>query len=169
MRGKREKKVTNKNNLQKGTVVKFVNEFDKLEHTVTEVFPGEGGGRPITMVAIHDISGLFGEDAFEVVRQPDPAAAPAKTRRIDGKFHVEGSQIVKTSNGEVVPEDEPLFILRARDRLALPILKIYEQLSIVDGCNDYHFRALDESVKLFEQFRILNPERMKQPSVTRGK
>lgn len=90
-------------------------------------------------------------------------------RKLDGKFHVEGGEVVKTSNGEIVPHDEPLFVLRARDRLALPLLRIYDQLSIIDRCNEYHFDALQKSIEEFEKFRVLNPERMKQPSVTRGK
>lgn len=90
-------------------------------------------------------------------------------RRIDGKFSVHDSQIVKRSNGEVLPEEEPLFLLRARDHLALPLLRIYEQLSKVDGCNDYHFTALQVALAEFEEFGAKYPERMKQPSITRGR
>ena len=43
-------------------------------------------------------------------------------RKLDSKFHIEGDQIVKTSNGDPIPEDEPLFLIRARDYLALPLL-----------------------------------------------
>ena len=90
-------------------------------------------------------------------------------RKLDSKFNIEADQIVKTSNGDVIPEDEPLFLLRARDRLAIPLLEIYNQLSKVDGCNDYHFAALDQTIARFAQFARLNPGRMKQPSVTRGR
>lgn len=89
-------------------------------------------------------------------------------KNIDGKFSIDGDRIVKTSNGEPIPEDEPVFLLRARDRLAIPLLEIYNQLSIVDGCNDYHFAALNKSIAQFAQFARLNPGKMKQPSVTRG-
>lgn len=89
-------------------------------------------------------------------------------RRIDGKFHINDNRILKTSNGDEIPQDEPLFLLRARDRLALPLLKIHEQLSQVDGCNDYHFNALAHTIEEFSQFIMRHPERMKQPSVTRG-
>lgn len=34
-------------------------------------------------------------------------------RRLDSKFHVEGDQIVKTSNGGILPENEPLFLAKA--------------------------------------------------------
>lgn len=91
-------------------------------------------------------------------------------KQLDSKFSIDGSyRIVKTSNGEAVPDDEPLFLLRARDRLALPLLEIYNQLSIVDGCNEYHFEALNKTIGRFAQFARLNPSRMKQPSVTKGR
>lgn len=93
----------------------------------------------------------------------------ADARPLDGKFSIVGNQIVKKSNNEAIPPDEPLFLLRARDRLAVPILRIYEQLSIVDRCNDYHFNALNGSIQIFEKFAKEHPNRMKQPSVTRGK
>jgi hypothetical protein len=86
----------------------------------------------------------------------------------DGKFKIEGSQIIKISNGEPIPEDEPIFILRARDRLALALLEHYRSLSEMDGCNEYHMKALDRSIFRFERFREDHPERMKQPSLTRG-
>lgn len=89
-------------------------------------------------------------------------------RKLDSKFSVDNDRILKHSNGEPIPDDEPVFILRARDRLALPLLRIYEQLSMIDGCNSYHFNSLKMSIERFESFRRLHPEKMKQPSVTRG-
>jgi len=89
-------------------------------------------------------------------------------RKIDEKFSTTG-EIVKRSNGELVPEDEPLFLLRARDRLAVRMLLVYEALSKEDGCNDFHFEHLDKDIEAFKIFREEHPERMKQPSVTRGK
>lgn len=89
-------------------------------------------------------------------------------RKIDEKFDSTG-EIVKRSNGEVIPLDEPLFLLRARDRLALRLLEEYKRLSREDGCNDYHFEHLDKDIEAFRRFREEHPERMKQPSITRGK
>ena len=89
-------------------------------------------------------------------------------KKLDSKFSIDGERIVKTSSGEQIPDDEPVFLIRARDRLALPLLRIYEQLSLIDGCNDYHFASLIRTLAAFEQFARLNGGRMKQPSVTRG-
>ena len=89
-------------------------------------------------------------------------------RKVDEKFSSCGD-IIKRSNGEVVPRDEPLFLIRARDRLAIKALEAYRVLSQEDGCIDYHFEHLDKDIEAFKRFREEHPERMKQPSITRGK
>jgi hypothetical protein len=96
-------------------------------------------------------------------------------RKIDSKFHAEYDEkfgrclIVKTSNGDVVPDDEPLILFRARDRLAVRVLEFYRQISLEDGCNDFHFDLLDKRIEEFKKFAVDHSERMKQPSITRGK
>lgn len=89
-------------------------------------------------------------------------------RRIDGKFHIDGDQIIKTSNGDPIPEEEPLILIRARDYLALPLLKYYAVLSKQDGCNDFHMEGIERVIEKFERFQMRYPERMKQPGITRG-
>lgn len=89
-------------------------------------------------------------------------------RQIDPKFHTDGNQIIKTSNGDVVPEDEPLIVFRARDYLALPLLHYYASLSRLDGCTDFHLDGINNRIRAFEQFQKEHPERMKQPGITRG-
>lgn len=91
-------------------------------------------------------------------------------RRVSNKFATttEG-HIIKLSNGEILPADEPLFLMRARDRLAVKFLNNYIEISSEDGCNDFHFDLMNKSVNDFMEFRKLNPDKMKQPSITRGK
>lgn len=96
------------------------------------------------------------------------AVQERKMRKIDGKFHIENNQIVKTSNGDIIPEDEPLFLLRARDHLALQLLEFYNILSLNDSCTDYHLKGIQEALKQFKAFKEKFPERMKQPGITRG-
>lgn len=90
------------------------------------------------------------------------------TRVIDGKFSIQGGQIVKVSSGEIVPEWEPLILQRARDHLMLPTLRYYRQLSVLDGCNDYHLAGIDSVIAKFEAFARDHQEWMKQPGITRG-
>jgi len=90
-------------------------------------------------------------------------------RQIDGKYHVdEKSQLVKTSNGVAIPQEEPTILFRSRDRLALPALLAYRRLCVEDGCNDQHLSSLDEMIAKFKAFSIEHPEVMKQPGITRG-
>jgi hypothetical protein len=90
-------------------------------------------------------------------------------RDIDVKFATtQDGEIVKKSNGEILPPDEPIFLLRARDRLALQLLHVYRELSVQDGCNDYHMEGLEKTICYFTDFKKNYPERMKQPSITRG-
>lgn len=90
-------------------------------------------------------------------------------RQISNRFSVDGDEVIKTSNGEKIPHDEPLLILRARDHLAVPLLRIYQQLSIVDGCNDWFLDQQQTTIADFETFAREHPERMKQPGITKGK
>lgn len=89
-------------------------------------------------------------------------------RKIDNKFHIENEQIIKTSNGETIPDDEPLFLLRGRDYLAMALLKEYEKLCIADGCTKYQVELLSKGMLDFWNFRLAHPERMKQPGITKG-
>lgn len=90
-------------------------------------------------------------------------------RRIDPRFHIEGDQIVKTSNNAIVPEEEPLMLFRARDRLALDVLRLYRRLCIADLCTPYQLEGVDNRIAAFEEFALKYRERMKQPGITRGK
>lgn len=88
---------------------------------------------------------------------------------IDTKYHVEGDQIIKTGNGQPIPDDEPMILFRAKDRLAIPMLRAYRAICVEDGCTDYHLNGLDKLIQDFGTFKEAHPERMKQPGSTMGK
>ena len=90
-------------------------------------------------------------------------------RVIDPKFHIERERIIKTSNGEEIPNDEPLFLIRARDNLAVAMLKAYLHLSAKADCTSYQILGVAERISAFERFAYNNPKRMKQPGITEGK
>ncbi len=93
-----------------------------------------------------------------------------KSRDIDSKFAVSvDGKIYKKSNMEIVPNEEPLFLLRGRDNLALNLLHHYKSISIFNDCNDYHFAKLEETIKEFIRFKANYSELMKMPSITEGK
>ncbi len=94
-------------------------------------------------------------------------------KRIDPKFHIEvgelgNASIVKTSNGDPIPDDEPLMLFRARDHNALVTLRYYRQVCKADGCNDFQLAGIDNRIEAFVKFRAEHADRMKQPGCTRG-
>jgi hypothetical protein len=89
-------------------------------------------------------------------------------RKIDGKFAIVDDKIVNPA-GDPIPDDEPLFLLRARDHLAIDTLLAYRALSIRDNCTDYHLDGISDALHRFQEFKREHPERMKQPGITRGK
>ena len=90
-----------------------------------------------------------------------------KKRRIDDKFHISGSRIVNMTNGQEIPLEEPLFLIRARDYLAIPLLRHYASISGSDSCTDHHMSGIAKAISEFETFRDENQEKMKQPGITK--
>jgi len=86
----------------------------------------------------------------------------------DGKYEARDGQIVKKLTGEPIPEDEPIFILRARDRLAATTITHYLTLAVQDRCTPYHLGGIVEALKAFVAFGVRNPDQMKQPGITLG-
>jgi len=90
-------------------------------------------------------------------------------RLIDTKYHVtDDGRIIKTGNGQEVPMDEPMFLFRARDYLAVPALEFYQQLCIDNGCTDYQKQSMEDMIEKFKEFAASSPT-MKQPGITEGK
>jgi len=91
-------------------------------------------------------------------------------RIIDSKYHIDSQfRIVKTSNDQPIPDDEPVILFRARDRIALHLLRIYRVLCQIDGCTSYQLEMAQRIADKFAAFAIMNEGRMKQPGCTLGK
>lgn len=84
----------------------------------------------------------------------------------EGKYCIEGNKIVKRTTGEAIPSDEPVFIFRARDRLALQVLRFYLYTARGEACVDQHIVGCERAVRAFEEFQQTHPERMKQPGIS---
>lgn len=69
------------------------------------------------------------------------------------------SRIVNRATGEPIPDDEPVFILRARDRHAARALQAYADL-----CHDAeHVMIVQRRIRDFLDFDAMHPDRMKEP------
>lgn len=84
-------------------------------------------------------------------------------RRIDAKYHIENDQIVKTTTGEVLPEDEPLILFRGKDSLLRRLMAFYGDLCRSHGSPQEMLDLVDQSLYGFEKFAEEHPERMKVP------
>lgn len=76
------------------------------------------------------------------------------------KFEIKSDQIVFRSTGEAIPEDEPVFVLRARDKGALSILRVYQ--STMRPVSD-NFKGVQRVMDDFTVFREIHPDRMLPP------
>lgn len=68
-------------------------------------------------------------------------------------------RLVNRSTDEPIPDDEPIFIFRARDKHARDVLLHYSLL-VED---DNHRRVILRRCGEFDQFTQAHPERMKEP------
>ena len=104
-------------------------------------------------------------------------------RQLTTRFHIEvrvteagilSIEVVKTSNGQPIPLNEPLVLIRARDLFAIPLLLCYRALVQVawypdEEAKKEHLESNDRSIRSFEEFANLHPDKMKLPNITRGK
>lgn len=59
--------------------------------------------------------------------------------------------------------NEPVFVLRAKDRCALIAIANYRNSCIGLGCDKNHIDGINEIYNDFKQFVIDNPEKIKIP------
>lgn len=88
-------------------------------------------------------------------------------RNLDSKFSIDGDRVVNTVSGQAIPEDEPVFLFRARDMLGLQTLVVYEGLCRMNGCEPSHLAGVAGAIARFEKFMNEHPDRMKMPGITR--
>lgn len=83
------------------------------------------------------------------------------------RFHIADGRLVKTSNGQPVPEDEPVFIIRGRDELAVGVILDYLNRARQAGCDEGFLSELSD---LCVEFSVYARDRQRKlPNVTRGR
>lgn len=85
----------------------------------------------------------------------------------DPKYSIRGNRLINAERNEDIPLDEPVFLMRARDMHGLDgVFRYMDTIRHAVGQGDVlpaHLEAVRRRVADFEQFRLNNPERMKQP------
>lgn len=77
-------------------------------------------------------------------------------------------RIIKSTNDQPIPDNEPRILFRGRDKLALLMLYYYRDLCVMDGCTDFQLTSMDKMINEFKEFADLSST-MKQPGSTLGK
>lgn len=67
-----------------------------------------------------------------------------------------------------IPDDEPVFILRARDALALDTITAYAKACEAVGTDDRHVMGVEASHAQFVAWRDANAELVKLPDTAGG-
>jgi len=76
------------------------------------------------------------------------------------KYAINASgQLFNRITGEVIPNDEPVFILRARDKNAALAIAYYKKLC----CNKDHQATVNDRLHQFVDYAHEHPECMKEP------
>ncbi len=75
------------------------------------------------------------------------------------KYDAREGRLVNRHTGEPIPDEEPVFILRAKDRRAMVALTAY-YAAITDPA---HARAVAARIESFKAFALANPDKMKEP------
>jgi len=77
----------------------------------------------------------------------------------------EDRRIINRATGRVIPDDEPIFILRARDIHAAAALIYYSKLCNIES----HCDVVNMRIEDFETFAEMFPDRMQEPGQYHGK
>lgn len=78
------------------------------------------------------------------------------------KYKIKG-QIINRETGQPIPDDEPVFILRARDVTAVSTLTAYHKNAGDAGSPPEHLLAVEKRIEQFKKFSEEHPDRMKKP------
>jgi hypothetical protein len=89
------------------------------------------------------------------------------TKTQDRKFYIENNRLIGQSGP--IPDDEPLFILRGRDCVAVDALYAYQRLAEQNGADLDHLDAITLAIHRFDRFRREHPARIKRPDTDLSK
>lgn len=62
-----------------------------------------------------------------------------------------------------IPDDEPVFIIRAKDALAVPATQDYLHRAVKSNCNEEFVTRTGQSIELIAEWQNANQDRVKVP------
>jgi hypothetical protein len=111
------------------------------------------------VLAEHIYNWLIGKEEFAT---PDSQCMPSTQ---EPKYGIRDNRLFNRDTGEFIPTNEPLFLLRARDRLALLSLIHYSSLC-VRHAGEQQALSVGERIKDFDEFARKHPRGMKYPDTS---
>ena len=103
---------------------------------------------------------------FAAIEKADEQGIPAELQSMpisqEPKYGIRDNRLFNRISGEFIPTDEPIFILRGRDRTAILAMLYYATMCAQTGYTT-HVLAVNNRVSDFEKFASEHPERMKFP------
>jgi len=82
-------------------------------------------------------------------------------RKIDGKYQTSGD--ITKLDGTPIPEDEPLILFRAQDKLLVPLLEKYNELCINAGSPEGQVNLLEQRINEIKAWQATNQVKLKIP------
>ncbi len=76
-------------------------------------------------------------------------------------FEIVDNRLISTRNGVIVPNDEPIFILRARDSKALSVIRVYQSIFSPTTKN---WKLAQKIFDDFDDFRNRFPRKIMEPN-----
>ena len=88
-------------------------------------------------------------------------------QNLDGKYSItqgaSKSSIVNTATGKPIPDDEPVFILRAKDSAVLETLGHYKSITRLMGASEEFLTHIEQIIIRFAEWEDDNNHLMKVP------
>jgi hypothetical protein len=75
---------------------------------------------------------------------------------------------VTTEHGDI-PDDEPVIVFRARDRLTMPLLEYYQQLCQGAGSPQRHLELIGKTHDEFGRWQEAHPDQVRTPDSERSR
>ena len=82
-------------------------------------------------------------------------------RQIDGKYKTDGN--ITKLDGTPIPDDEPLVLFRAKDKLLPQLLEEYKKLCQDAGCQSQQVETLGPLTQQVRDWQVANPDKVKLP------
>ena len=82
-------------------------------------------------------------------------------RQIDGKYKTDGN--LTKMDGTPIPDDEPLVLFRAKDKLLPQVLENYKKLCQDAGCQPHQVETLGPMIQRVKDWQTANSGKVKLP------